>query len=254
MQFKFGVEIEFFGVNYQTVINTLRNKNINVKDFSGYTHAVVPQWKITTDCSVNSNGTGLGKGLELVSPILYGEEGLDELEIVLNTIKALGAKVDKTCGVHVHHDVSEFSLHDFKSLFCLYSYYQPVINSFMPKSRRDGQYCHIISRSELNDIMNANSIEDLKWATGSRYRVLNFQSYVKYGTIEFRQHSGSVEFEKIEAWILLTHFMLERAYREPFEYTQEVTSDFSKFCDEFNIDGHYIESYLKHRIEVLNVA
>ena len=60
--------------------------------------------------------------------------------------------------------------------------------------------------------------------------------------------------EKIEAWILLTHFMLERAYREPFEYTQEVTESFSKFCDEFNIDGHYIESYLKHRIEVLNVA
>ena len=84
-ELKFGVEIEFFGANYTTVIEQLRANGIQVAEFAGYTHAVIPKWKITTDCSVTSTGTGLTKGLELVSPILYGDEGLDELEKIKDT-------------------------------------------------------------------------------------------------------------------------------------------------------------------------
>ena len=68
-ELKFGIEIEFFGANYITVIEQLRANGIQVAEFAGYTHAVIPKWKITTDCSVTSTGTGLNKGLELVSQI-----------------------------------------------------------------------------------------------------------------------------------------------------------------------------------------
>ena len=44
-ELKFGVEIEFFGANYITVIEQLRANGIAVAEFAGYTHAVIPKWK-----------------------------------------------------------------------------------------------------------------------------------------------------------------------------------------------------------------
>lgn len=87
-ELKFGVEIEFFGANYVTVIEKLRAAGISVADFSGYTHKVIAQWKVTTDASVTASNTGLYRGLELVSPILYGDEGLDELAKVYEVLNS----------------------------------------------------------------------------------------------------------------------------------------------------------------------
>ena len=42
-----------------------------------------------------------------------------------------------------------------------------------------------------------------------RHSKLNTKSYVKYKTIEFRHHSGTVEFDKIQNWILFLHNLVE---------------------------------------------
>ncbi|WP_461369034.1 amidoligase family protein, partial [Candidatus Darwinibacter acetoxidans] len=51
----------------------------------------------------------------------------------------------------------------------------------------------------------------LSEAYPSRYMKLNCQSYEIHGTVEFRQHQGTMDGEKIANWVVLTQMMVERA-------------------------------------------
>ena len=101
----FGIEIEFFGVHVYKVVEALRVNGVNFQHES-YNHSTRSYWKLITDCSVTNRGTGLSRGgHELVSPILVGREGLEEVRKVMDVLDSIGAKVDKSCGLHVHHGV-----------------------------------------------------------------------------------------------------------------------------------------------------
>ena len=105
----FGVEVEFFldrsrrrGAHADEVAQAVRNQGIECY-VEGYNHMTRPHWKIVTDVSVSY------EGLEIVSPILKGQEGLEELEKVLKGLSEVGAKVNRTCGIHVHNEANDFS-------------------------------------------------------------------------------------------------------------------------------------------------
>lgn len=212
---KIGVEIEFFGVNYRTVISALKRVGVNIADWSGYTHAVVPQWKLVYDASVTSTGTGLSNGLELVSPPLKMHEMEAQLEKVMEVLNGLGAKVDRSCGIHVHHEIDDLNVNHIKNIYKLYKKHENHINLLMPASRRQSAeqrgYCRAISNTEMAKIELAETIEQIRYAQETRYRVINFQAYVKYGTIEFRQHSGSTDFRKLMNWIRITQSLVASA-------------------------------------------
>ena len=253
-ELKFGVEIEFFGANYVTVIEKLRAAGIPVADFNGYTHKVIPQWKVTTDASVTMDGTGLYRGLELVSPILYGDEGLDELAKVYEVLNSCGAKVDKTCGTHVHFDISDFTVQNCKNFLNLYFNYQGVINYLVPPSRRRNEFCNPLKKADLEKI-NQNwvrSIRDIAYVLSTRYTKVNLQSYVKYGTIEIRQHGGTTEFEKIEAWIILMYQLLDSAKQEEKvelcgRSLRITLKNFNKLLEQTNLNNSCIGDYLTTR-------
>ena len=246
---KIGVEIEFFGVSKDRVVEELTKKGINVS-YMGYTHEVVRTWKLVTDVSVTAYGTGVGKGLELVSPILYGDEGLDELELVMNTLNSIGAKVDKSCGLHVHHDVADYELENMASLYKMYYNYSKAIDSILPKSRRGDArncYCKALTRSQVANISNSYSIARFVNDFPTRYVALNCKSYVKYGTIEFRQHSGTIEFEKLEAWIVLSHCMVNYCKNNKVSLKSSPSSNLEELLQVLNLDGSYAGNYLIER-------
>lgn len=253
-ELKFGVEIEFFGANYVTVIEKLRAAGISVADFNGYTHKVIAQWKVTTDCSVTGSNTGLSKGLELVSPILYGDEGLDELAKVYEVLNSCRAKVDKSCGTHVHFDINDFTVQNCKNFLNLYYNYQGVINYLVPQSRRTNEYCKILTKGTLVDINKdyVRSIRDIAYTMDTRYMTVNLQSYVKYGTIEIRQHGGTTEFEKMEAWIILMYQLLDVAKQEEKvklccrKYTV-TKNNFNRLLKQTNLNNSCIGDYLRSR-------
>lgn len=209
-----GIEIEFFGCHKDSVVERLNARGIQVA-WMHYTHNVMDTWKLVYDASVTSTGTGVGHGLELVSPPLKTAEMKRQLEIVCEVLNELGAKVDKTCGVHVHHDVEDLTVENFKTLYRLYDKHSEHIDGIMPLSRRRAyqsdfgtRYCRPISESQLEGLANATSVSDIRNVMHSRYCVINFNSYVKYGTIEFRQHSGSTDFAKLYNWIKITQQMV----------------------------------------------
>jgi len=179
----------------------------------GYHHRTTNHWRVTTDASVGS----YSNGIEVVSPILTGEAGLAELALVLEALNELGCIVDRQCGIHVHWGIADLTLNSVKNACSLYSKYEAQIDSIQPRSRRgnNNQYCRSINTNGMNEtlknIARATDMHGVKDAVnqGTRYRKLNLESFWRYSTMEFRQHSGSLDFEKIVAWVKLTNGIVE---------------------------------------------
>jgi len=217
----FGVEIEFFNLTPQQAVRALTNAGVSAS-FEGYTHRVMNTWKIVTDASVNRVGTG-GAGLELVSPVLRGADGLEQIEKVTKALREAGAKVDKTCGVHVHIGMDGLVGAEMMKVIDLYVANQSFIDGLMPASRRDAYYCRHITTDSLN-LGIYNQMRNSRTATATtrmrttlsgaqRFYVVNVASYAKYGTLEFRQHSGSLNGKKIGGWVQFLLGLVETATR-----------------------------------------
>ncbi len=131
---RFGVEIEAYNCSRERLARELRDAGIQVS-VEGYNHDARNHWKLVTDSSLEGRDT-----FELVSPILVGEEGLKELETVCWVLDACDVKVNESCGFHVHMDASDFSIETWKNLALSYKHIETLIDSFMPRSRRDNRY------------------------------------------------------------------------------------------------------------------
>ncbi len=212
----YGVEIEINNFtkaepeeqfDRQELSRRLREKGIKSKVTSYWDKAPEGYWDLTTDSSC---------GYEVVSPILKGRDGLKEIETVCEVLDEMGAKADHRCGLHVHHDVNDLSVDKMKEVFTLYTKFEGTIDSLVPKSRREDEnaYCGTNRRYSLNRLRNCSTTNDLASFYSNRYIKLNFQSYVRYGTLEFRQHEGTINSDEIINWVKFTQLFLSRAKRE----------------------------------------
>lgn len=193
---KFGIEIEAYNCTREKLASELRSAGIDVA-IEGYNHTTRNHWKLVTDSSLTGNNT-----FELVSPVLEGEAGLKELEKVCWVLEFCDVKVNDSCGLHIHMDAADFDLQTWKNLALSYKHLERVIDSFMPQSRRQNYYCKGLSSISALDIQAAQSIYDLRAAFGNnRYRKVNLEAYARHRTVEFRQHSGTTNFTKMENWI-----------------------------------------------------
>jgi hypothetical protein len=208
---KYGVEIEFTNDVREDLKRELVRRGLSAVVLSGVDHNDYGRtWKIERDASC---------GYELVSPILTD---LVELKKACESLQAAGCKVDKSCGLHVHHDAHDFNLDNIKNVYRLYSKHESIIDNMMPASRRGNTntYCKSIVGDKVAEVERMTSIDQMMEIVGGRYEghytsrryyKVNFCSYVCYGTIEFRQHSGTTEFDKISNWVVLTNRIMEQA-------------------------------------------
>src|SRR5487761_1991863 len=95
----FGIEIECLGITQQLALNAMEEAGLSVA-IEGYGHSRVGYWKIVPDGSLSSGG------FEVVSPVLSGSNGLDHVEKAASSLMRAGARVDRTCGFHVHVDAA----------------------------------------------------------------------------------------------------------------------------------------------------
>lgn len=193
----FGVEIECYNVNKGRLVQECRDRGILIQA-EGYNHQVRGHWKIVGDASVRGN-----LGCEVVSPILNGEDGIEQVKKVSEALRAVNAKVNKSCGLHVHHEARDF---DEAGLYRIVKYYkrsEKHIDAFMPYSRRanNAYYCKSMLSTDRSITRRGNS----------RYYKVNLQSWYRQGTVEFRHHSGTVEADKIVNWVYFTGLIVERA-------------------------------------------
>ena len=207
---KFGVEIEFKGISNNKAAQILNLVNVDTM-VQNYNHRANNKWKIVTDSSVSV-------GYELVSPVLQGEDGLKEAMRAITALDDAGAHVDRQCGVHVHFDASDLTASDVKSLVRRYAQFEHEIDSFMPESRRANNntytksLCDVITRRGFTD---ANNINEIGSAMGGRYFKINVESYRRHGTIEFRQHSGTLSALKLSNWVRFLADFIKASQSQP---------------------------------------
>jgi hypothetical protein len=162
-----------------------------------YNHTTRRHWKVITDASL-----GYDRGVEIVSPVLTGLDGLELVRKAADAIKAFGCTVDRRCGLHIHVGFNGATVDQFKALANTYIHFEEAIDSIMPRSRRANNNNMLASiRPYKARIDAAQNAEEVIRATPTRYLKLNLQSFWRHGTVEFRHHSGTVESTKILNWL-----------------------------------------------------
>lgn len=225
----FGVELEVISpVDH----DTLRAK-LAAAGFNG--------WRVMSDGSLN------GGGAEVVSPVLKGEEGIAALNSVTRLLKSLGCTADLSCGMHVHVGARDFSSNALRNVAFSFLGAEQHFDSIVPPSRRANRYARSnvsTVRGNTGDLLSARSASTMArvmnggWSTqhynNYRYHKLNFQSFALHGTIEFRQHAGTVEADKACAWVrLVTGFVAAAASQSALSAIPTVSFEqFLSFTDE----------------------
>ena len=194
----FGVELEISNFNRWETENIIKSAELGIECcVEGYNHDLRDYWKIVPDESV--------AGCEVVSPKLLGEDGITEVVNVAKTLARGGVLVDSNCGFHVHVDASDLGVKDVCNVIKRYHSFESVINSMMPRSRRENNsFCRPLSRyipNSFDALDSATDIDALAEIVFYRESTVNIQSYERHGTIEFRHHSGTMDPSKIEHWV-----------------------------------------------------
>lgn len=197
--YTFGVEIECF-VPRQRIEESARENSVAIQ-YQGYNHRDTKDYyKFVTDASVRSNNPMEDRNsIECVSPILKGTKGLSSLKSACKALNEAGATVNKNCGLHVHIGAQDLSNKAYVNVFKNYQKLERVIDSFMAPSRRNSTWAESLWSF---DFSNCNNPQDVCCTLDNdRYRKVNPCSYSRHNTIEFRQHQGTTNYEKISKWV-----------------------------------------------------
>lgn len=144
-----------------------------------------------------------GSGVEIRTPILQGKEGIATVHQVMNLLRDNGGYVSEEDGLHIHHDAPEFVENNELIIRLVKSWYanQDLIDHFCAEYRADWDYCpktwDAFSIADLEDKLNTEGLREWWDERGA----LNIESLAIHGSIELRQHEGTLDPEKAEAWI-----------------------------------------------------
>lgn len=119
---------------------------------------------------------------------LQRSEIREVLPKIMETIRGLGAKVNKSCGLHVHLDQRDNKSPEITFLRLVRSL--GLLYTVVPSSRRSNNFCRRNRRTDWN-------IERL----GTRYKAINSCAFNRHKTIEVRLFGGTLEETKIINWI-----------------------------------------------------
>ncbi len=208
---KFGIEFEVvnkYSASKYQVVQAIKRYNLLIRDTDSYfsnADSTERYWTVKRDGSIDGNG------FEIVSPVLKGQDGIRQVKIVTKILDK-HCTINRSCGLHVHWETRDFNGEDFIKLYNFSLRFQSTMDFLVPKSRRENCYC----RSWAGSISENNSSLVRNLTDGSRYHTINFNSYSVRGTIEFRQHAGTTDFEKVLNWILFTQSVIETVKEKSF--------------------------------------
>jgi hypothetical protein len=252
-EWTFGVELELIlplGLSHSGLAERIRDAEVNCHS-EHYNHSGRPHWKIVTDGSLGD----YIRGAEIVSPVLNGQAGFDEVQRVCAAALAAGCKVNKKCGLHVHLGARGLSGQFFRNLIRLYRSHEGAIDSCLAPSRRASlnPYCRSLTALSAQTIAAVTGEPSAAHGVAAnRYQKINFQSYWRHGTVEFRQHQGTVEGQKVINWIKFCIALADKANCGE-EWVDMRGDTLQNLVEAINLDGS-VASYLFNRQEAFRNA
>lgn len=208
----YGVEAEFLGIRRSVAVTALNDNGVPAQD-DGYHHDRRSYWRVTEDGSVN------GEGNELVSPVLgrTTTNHTSQLKAATKALREAGAVVDVSCGLHVHHSLSRKDVEDVAQACGYYTVLQPIIDTILPGSRKGRSatsYAQPMGsfgswERWLARVREVRRVTSEDFYNFGRYHSVNLNSAPTHGTLEFRQHSGTLNATKVLNWTKFTRLFMD---------------------------------------------
>jgi len=180
-------------------------------------------------------------GMEFISPILKGDQGLSEIRNLCDRGRDLGWEVDSACGLHVHLDMRDLSVPQcFKVAFGYTATYD-FWSQFITNSRKSNYYCspHLFSVSSFLQFCEGGTrgqnFEDWIYSyADQRYTWCNWSAYCRHKTVELRNHPATLDGDDIANWVKAhTRFIDKLSSMEPQDIINELNG-YSVY-DQFNV-------------------
>jgi len=242
---KIGIEIEFVapiigrGNNHdvqELLAQVLTNHGIQSCS-RGYTQNPLPrgyQLAVEHDASLHDESKYRGLSwskLEVkTSPMLW-----DEVERVLpealEIIQYLGARINASCGLHVHHHLpeAEDKPQVVRNLQHLWWRFSPVMYGLVAPSRLTNTYCRPPRRDDAKLFDNCRTYQSLhrKLCHEERYTGLNLSNLAnpERMTVEWRLHGGTTDWSKIRPWVLATQRWVEHSVKRSCHFKPDPVSN-----------------------------
>jgi hypothetical protein len=168
-----------------------------------------PGWLADADPSiVPPNGTRFG--VEFVSPILDGADGVRQVRDVVAAIKARGGQVNASCGLHVHVDFDKRNTAAVAKLIKLVANHEQGLFAVTgTRSRERGTGSRFGTNWCKSVKQYGRATQAIRAARRDRYHVLNLATTKP--TVEFRVFGASLNATKILAWVRLCVGLVEKA-------------------------------------------
>lgn len=232
----FGVEVEMTGITRKQAAQALAayfgtepRHGSDHYDSWYVTDTDGKEWRLMYDSSIETekrdeNGyTHIASRLyavELVTPKLTYAE-LPKLQECVRQVRHAGAKVNRTCGIHVHVDAANHNRQSLKNLIgIMYSKEDILFNALKVNPERVEAYCKKVREPMLQKARRLSSEEttDLTqleqiWYEGNvsktqhynwtRYYALNLHSVFYRGTVEWRCFNSTLHAGKVAAYVNL---------------------------------------------------
>lgn len=210
-----GVEIEFTGLTRREAAKTISEHFGTEPDATIATDNTGREWRVVRDSSIVTDG---GEQCELVTPILnYGD--IETLQEIVRKLRKAGAKVNKSCGLHVHIGAKGMTAQAIRNLVnTVASREELFFKALNVDEARKRRYCKPVDERFLQEL-NAKkpaTLDEVKtiWYGDdhdhdyhyheSRYHALNLHATFTKGTIEFRLFNGTLHAGEIKTAIQIS--------------------------------------------------
>jgi hypothetical protein len=184
-----------FGVELETMIpaSVLAPSQVGHYHSGRQVEALPAGWTAQRDCSIHADAGCTA--VEVVSPILKGIDGLKQVKAVCDWLNASGAKVNKSCGFHVHVGFDRSEKQGLKRLVSLTANFEKALLAATGTHNRDGNhFCKRIQDSAaMRTFGHTKRTAARNPALRDRYHVLNLSNVLGFDkpTVEFRVFAGT---------------------------------------------------------------
>ena len=251
---KFGIEIEMTGLT----------RNAAAKVLAGYFHTSATsiggaydtyivrdssdrQWKIVSDssirCESRTGGSASGRNaVELVSPICVYND-IETIQEIVRELKKAGARVNNSCGIHVHVDASPHTAKTLRNVVNIMASKEDILYKALKIDVARERYCKKADTRFLDEVntrkpCTMDSLERL-WYNGNsrryshydstRYHCLNLHSVFSKGTIEFRLFNSTLHAGEIKSYIQLCLAISHQGLVQKNAYPTRTRSENEKY-------------------------
>ena len=252
-------------------------KTWGVKDPQG------KEWKFTYDGSITAQRRQRGRWVpadtdyrtEMVSPKLTYEE-MGKLQEVVRCLRKRGAKVNSSCGMHVHVDASNHTPQSLKNaLTIMYSKEDILFKALQTNPARVDRWCQRVREDMLADIRRMPSgtmrMEEFRrrWYQDrqrgvshshyddTRYYALNLHAVFDKGTVEWRCFNSTLHAGKVRAYVTLALAISAQAINQKCthmrktEITENPCFTFRTFLLRLGLIGPEYKNVRKHLLDHL---